>query len=263
MNKKRTIGFPALRQGTKRKKGTNIPSKWFGHTKNFYKKGQPFLTLMRKANFMQKAMIEKKIHDIVPDCTKRTALEIGPGMEPLIPSFGFKKTVFLDLSEAVAKKLKKKLPNSKVLTGDLRKLPYEITKTKERFGTIVINEVLTHLSPLERIKAIQNIANLTDSIMIIDRTQQSLAEIISNSRRNGLNILRNFEGKKSRKATLSRKRIKKESNITGREARQIQSMHVNFNSIKNLFGKKGWKTEIAEIESDGIKYSVFTAKKIK
>ncbi len=261
MKIKKYQGFKALRTGQKKKKSIDVTRHWFKSSKKFYQAGQPFQTFVRKASFRQQEMLEKKIRKIVPELEKRAALEIGPGQEPLISKLDFKKIVFLDLSKAIADKLKASIRQSEIIVGDIRKLPPTITKTKERFGTIVINEVLTHLIPSERIKAIQNMLNLTDSILIIDRKQQSLGEIISASRKKGLKILRNFTGKNSIKTTLSRKKIHESSNINARKARQIQLMQVNFKFIKSFFERNGWEITIKDIESNKIVYTVFTAKR--
>lgn len=232
-----------------------IKENWFNG--KLYEKGQPFPTFINSdyANFI---FLKKEIKKFLVNPQKMTALEIGPGNLPITPFTEFKKMFFLEKSRKISEKLKRTriavkavkkkgsaeisfdffLPKEKtkkmhIITGDLSNLPF---KKEKKFDFVLLEEVLTHIEPKNRINTIKKIMDLTDSIIIVDRKKPLLKEQAF--------FCANVTGKTIRKKTgigfiECIKYLK--STIEMQEATLI-----NFDKIKNFMEKEKWKISVAE-----------------
>lgn len=258
---KKTIrGIPANRQRQKTNRVRwEIGKKWF-NGKKLYRKGQPFRTLMEKMGYNEIQLVHNKIKALVPEPKKRTALEIGPGVMPVLQEFPFKERVFMDISLKLARNLKQTI-GGQVLVGDIRKIP--LTAGKENFGVVVVNEVLTHILPSERTKAIAEIARISDSLLIIDRKQISINKLINIERINAREKLNLLTGTKTKRARATRKKIREKLSIkiTGSALRMEQARLINFKLIETVLRKQGWQIQKQDIERGGVTYTIFSAKR--
>ena len=157
-----------------------------------YTYSQSFPTFARLTS--GRKYLSNLLQRLVKEPANTTALEIGPGLSPLTTLLPFKKVFFLEKSKAVAddlgySKIKKRVnyrrvvedrikdssfENSRVIVGDLRALPFGL---KTSFGVIIMNEVLTHVIPSERLSVIAELAEKTDRILLVDRKLMPLEEL--------------------------------------------------------------------------------------
>jgi len=165
----------------------------------------------------------------------------------------------LDSSIKLARNLKSRTGET-VVVGDARNLPFD---QKQKFGLVLMNEVLTHIKPSERLKTIINISKIGNSIVVLDRKQSSLNEIINKERRNAVAKLEILSGVKEKSTARTRKKIRENSDLRTSlsSAKTIQSRTVNFNPLKRVLEKNGWQVELQDIESRGTKYTILTAKR--
>jgi SAM-dependent methyltransferase len=143
--------------------GKTARRKWF--SVHHYKTGQHFFTLIDEPVLLHQ--VKALLKELVPRRTGKSALEIGPGEDPFLEMEGFDSVVYLDKSLAVARNLKKHVSTrAHVAVGDIQALPFS---KNQSFGVVVVNEVLTHIRPENRLAIIKNLSALTDRLFIIDR----------------------------------------------------------------------------------------------
>lgn len=191
-----------------------------------------------------------KIKKLVKSPSAVTALEIGPGDVPLISGLPFKKMVFLEASQHLAATLKKQeirmvhesgtssnrrlrvRPISKsrrsrirVIAGDVRKLPF---LPSTHFGLSVMNEVLTHIRPADRVAVVQRLIQMSDAMLIIDRSQASVKAIAD---------VHFWQ--------------------TKNEIRQLQATLVRVQPLIRLFERAGWEVKYEPVAPTGGSYSSY------
>lgn len=144
--------------------------------KELYAQGDKFGVTFAK---FFRPYLQKNIGALIrgKDPKKMAALEIGPGAKHTIGNMGFRENYFMDVSKEVLDSLKKELGreglgrNSKFILGKLEELP--LGKGR-RFGLVVANEVLTHVRPGDRLKAVSGLADRADFLVITDREPRKL-----------------------------------------------------------------------------------------
>lgn len=181
---------------------------WFSG--DFFKEKQFFGTFAR---FHPEILIDQ-IRDLVKDPSKSTVLEIGPGNAPVSAALPFKRRIFIDRSAKIAmglktpaalievtaknldafnghssfEKIKERVDkgeptyagfrldskNTQIVVGDATALPF---RKDIMHDLVVVNEVLTHVKPEERVKTLESIAALTGSILVVDRNRLPLERI--------------------------------------------------------------------------------------
>lgn len=140
---------------------------WFG--REFYGKRQPFLTLAKTVQGRKRIIeeIRKLTHP-----TYDKAIEVGPGTMPVITKLPFETKVFLERSQELAEQLKKTLSKHKGRKGAAEIVVGDIltssAKTPE-YNVAVANEVLTHVEPRLREKALKNLASFANNLVIVER----------------------------------------------------------------------------------------------
>ncbi|MDO8626846.1 MAG: class I SAM-dependent methyltransferase [Candidatus Diapherotrites archaeon] len=153
----------------------------------------PFRTFVKEGEF-HVDVLENELKKLVTNPENCTALEIGPGQNPVIPRLPFKRMVFLDRSFNLVKylpgtKVPVQIPGerypealpldfvagkrAKYVVGDARKLPFGKTK----FDVAMVAEVFTHVRPEERITALNEIMQRCNAFVLVDRPTQSLPEL--------------------------------------------------------------------------------------
>jgi hypothetical protein len=139
---------------------------WFNPRK-LYKSGhQRFATLAVDACVFITKRLKKWFR--FPERVK--ALEIGPGNFPVLQFMGFKKSFFLDVSEAFLRQCIWDLgrKNFEFVVGDVERLPLTIKKG-ELFDVCMVNEVFTHIKPSQRLRVLNNLTRVSSRIVISDR----------------------------------------------------------------------------------------------
>jgi len=252
-------GLSANRKGQRKQRNRKgIGKEWY--SRKLYWRGQPFITFMRTAGHRETELMHEKINELVPEPAKTTALEIGPGTNPLLSEFPFRERIFMDISMAIARNLKTGR-GAQVIVGDIRKIPF--AKRKENFGVTVINEVLTHIKPSERARTVAEIAGVSDALLIIDREQVSINELANRERRNTKEKLNILAGTDTRSATRTRKEIKENlgSKLTNQALRIEQARLINFKPIEIILRKQGWQIQKQHIKTGDTTYTVLSAKR--
>lgn len=149
---------------------------WYDGT--HYRRGQPFETFLNSSHAptdeRRMHVVTSLIHQLV-NPTKSSALEIGPGKKPVLSGIGFAKTVFLEQSPVILRRLLRQKENRAAhgIVGDVRALPFH-----GKFGIVVMNEVLTHIQPIRRLEVIEQLSKRADSLLIIDRPQISINDLV-------------------------------------------------------------------------------------
>lgn len=149
-----------------------MAEEWF--TGERFREIQPFQTLAR--TWGGSRAIRKHLRKLVGNPAEHTALEVGPGDAPLIHALDFHHATFLEASPALASALERTLQNSRtrhsIVVGDAR-----THEPQERYGVIVLPELLTHLRESERLRVVRKFAGATDRLMIVDRPRGSVEEL--------------------------------------------------------------------------------------
>lgn len=248
---------------------------WYNRT--HYVHGQPFPTFLKGRqgpNLENVAFLAKRVRELVGDPSRCTALEIGPGDMPFLPILPFKKMVFLDQSHEILKKLpttrllypndyfpknatleKKVDEKTRRVVGDIRRLPFNA-----RFDVIIVNEVLTHIRPRERLEVVRALTEHTDAFVILDRGQLSLKTIQDGFQHEYqelsayANLLKNTQKKSSGSIPVTEqdegqlegmlKEAYHYAHLTPAQLRRFQATLTNFKPILRFLQKRGWKTKL-------------------
>ncbi|GEM_PF-2451230 len=164
-------------------------------TGRHFVKGQPFHTFALVHRNRQ--FINAEMRKLVPKPENTTALEIGPGISPVIQGLPFKEYFLLEQSPGLAKELQRtvegetthsrvffpqSLPSDyakkwHIMDGRIEKLNFG---QNERFGLVVANEVFTHVLEKDRMSAFRGISEKADALLVIDRPVVRLEDVKQN-----------------------------------------------------------------------------------
>jgi hypothetical protein len=232
---------------------------WF--TGELFKEKQSFGTFAR---FHPEILIDQ-IRDLVKDPSKSTVLEIGPGNAPVSAALPFKRRIFIDRSAKIAtdlktpaalievtaknldafkghssfEKIKERVnkgeptyagirldsKNTQIVVGDATALPF---RKDVMHDLVVVNEVLTHVKPEERVKTLESIAALTGAILIVDRNRLPLERISHHPRFTEANRLE-------------------------------MERQVDFNELRKALPTNEWHVQTIEVTSEKQAYTILKA----
>ncbi len=142
---------------------------WFRGTP--FVRRQPFQTFVQYSKTHE--IIQTHLNALLSHPKRSSALEIGPGANPILSRFGFKEPHYIEQSKALAHQLTEKNPTAHVLVGDIRNPD---VRPKKPVELIVLNELLTHIEPRRRLQVMKKLAAYTTAFFIIDRPQPKLAD---------------------------------------------------------------------------------------
>ncbi len=251
--------------GISRKRQGQLGRAWY--TGAHYKQKQPFKTYLLgwrgTPDPTKVSFIASEIRGLVPNPQKATALEIGPGEIPVSALVPFRRLYFMDRSPAIVKGLAKtKLPvpdtppgqsrvgynevgfrklvgkRARLVVGDIQNLPFGNV-----FDIVVMNEVLTHLRPRERLKALRVIADHAKSILLIERPQRPLRQMREEARKIHEQNLRHID-ENNKGAEILTSKIK--DNMSTAQRRKEQATFVNFPPLIRFLRQNGWKVGTTE-----------------
>ncbi|HZX33865.1 MAG TPA: class I SAM-dependent methyltransferase [archaeon] len=244
-----------------------------------YTYSQSFPTFARLTS--GRKYLSNLLQRLVKEPANTTALEIGPGLSPLTTLLPFKKVFFLEKSKAVAddlgySKIKKRVnyrrvvedrikdssfENSRVIVGDLRALPFGL---KTSFGVIIMNEVLTHVIPSERLSVIAELAEKTDRILLVDRKLMPLEELKRSHIEYAKKELKYMERYSGADAEKRRAELLKDVALSDYYAKRLQELLINFPKIVKYLENNGWRVQTFDKKGEIIDpYTVLLAEKIK
>ncbi|MDO8624667.1 MAG: class I SAM-dependent methyltransferase [Candidatus Diapherotrites archaeon] len=253
---------------------------WFGRgnyngTQSFYTFSQPI------AN---RRMIQEHIKSLVSDPKAAHALEIGPGTTPTLPLTGFRQIHFMDADPRILQQLRNapvkitlKEPDAPrnarttftrplfefanqrahFLVGDLRELPFS---NKKPFDLIVVNEVLTHIRPIQRMRIISSLADRTKALVILDRTHIPIAEMLSRFKE-AARVNRRWADIVPKQAAKWREIADAQERLTTHDARQEQQRRIRFDLLARTLARKGWMVETIPLEDHNESYILLKARK--
>ena len=245
-------------------------------------------------------MLAQALRNLVHDARNSTALEIGPGTAPLIPQLPFKHMTFVEQSTALAKGLPytaiaapefgttswlkshiftgmPERKNVRIVAADLRRLPFN---ENAHFDVGVMNEVLTHIPPSERLNALKKMAELSDHLLIIDRERVPFQQL-KDKRETYLgklleeqeNLRKEVHGVRGRQTQGYSQRLheinealERYRSFTPAELRSMHGTLVDFSQLITYLQRLGMQVHIERKTSDsvlGIEYVILTAKKAK
>ncbi len=215
---------------TLKKKTSSLEKKrnaWYDGT--HYQHTQPFATFLTcRGKIVQKSLsiLKKEINTLIPTPSRATALEIGPGLAPVLPFFPFRETYYLEQSPTIAQKLakqnllKKTKTISHFIVGDIQKLPFS---NHTRFDLVVMNEVLTHVPPAQRVRVLKKIASLSLAILLVERPQPTYTKFLHSLYP---------EMRQSR---------------TPVQLRGIYSAYTRFQPLISMLRKEGWRVSTQKV----------------
>lgn len=228
-----------MRSTTKTKKDA-----WFDGT--HYTKTQPFATFLTcRGKIVPKSLnlLQKEIRKLIQNPSHATALEIGPGLAPVLSYFPFREAYYLEQSPAIAKQLLKenltKKKNTKTIShfivGDVQRLPFS---KQTRFDLVVMNEILTHVQPAKRVKVLKHVISYSNSLLLVERPQPTYAKFLHSLY------------------------PEMRTNHSSAELRAIYSAYTQFDPILTMLKKEGWKISTTKV-SAGETYLILSAKRKK
>lgn len=203
-----------------------------------YKTNQPFATFLTcHGEMIQQNLnrILEKIQTLVPLIEESTALEIGPGLAPVITYLPFQESYLVEQSNGIVETLSKrnKRKNIHFVVGDISHLPPSIPTPVD---IIVMNEVLTHVRPKQRINIVKKLAAMSQSLVIVERPRvpyekflQTLYPLIEGSR-------------------------------TPQQQRDIYATYTDVQPLTTTLREWGWVVKTTNVVS-GETYSIITAKR--
>lgn len=217
-----------------------LGKKWYGVA--HYRERQPFETFLKREiapGIIRRdprafETLQERIGELVPRPEKAMALEIGPGDTPVITDIPFHRRIFLELSNVLAKNVQR-LPKGTqgshhTIIGDTRKLPFS---PDARFSVVVMNEVLTHIHPSERIKVLQRLMEISNGMIVVDSPQLSISNLVQRY-------------KKARRPVP-----------TSSQLRTVQATSVRFQPLIRFLNKSGWTVKVEVYQN----YLLMTAKR--
>ncbi|MBI5553965.1 MAG: hypothetical protein HY917_04465 [Candidatus Diapherotrites archaeon] len=187
---------------------------WFNpryHQRKFPHHG----TLMQQPE--GKALVRQALQGLHPN-PAGSAVEIGPGRAPLLAELPFREKTFVDVNPEVLKGIK----TGKKVRADIRS--FTLKNTTE---LTIINEVLTHIPPSERIKVVEALAEKSQAILIVDRltfSHQTMREFIE------------YEINRSRRIELPHKPIPEQIRIEAEltQAEENWKQHAAHERVKRV-----------------------------
>lgn len=253
---------------------------WYSN--RIYEHDQPFGTLVRSSPRQIIFLLSQKMSALIPHPERATALEIGPGKIPILNVLPFRKMYFMERSEALANYVNNQsiqwvpdattqraytlpvLPSVRekmtVLRGDLNHLPFS---SKAQVDLVVLNEVLTHISPSKRSEVVRELALRSKGMIIVDRPQEYFGDVLKKLDASERARLNELKGKRSKQAKMDRDGIKKMLNRSAYLTRDMQQSYVRMRPIVQLLIRMGWKVHPELIDGELETYMIITAKKVR
>lgn len=235
-----------MRSTTSKKKSLLKKKKdaWFDGT--HYTKTQPFATFLTcRGKIVPNSLnlLKKEICTLIKKPSRSTALEIGPGLAPILSYFPFREAYYLEQSPAIAKQLLKehvgKKKNTKTtshfIVGDVQRLPFS---KQTRFDLVVMNEILTHVPPAKRAKVLKHVISYANALLLVERPQPTYQKFLHSLY------------------------PKMRAQHTPGELRAIYSAYTKFDPILTMLKKEGWTISTTKV-SAGETYLILSAKRKK
>ena len=126
-----------------------------------------------------RTLMSHMAHEVVPrfrefirNPENMTALEIGPGVNPLANRLPFKSVTYL---EGDSERSGLRGQKARIRRGESPEKPRFVVGLMQRppfnnvFGVCIVNEVFTHIRPKRRIAALRKAMKISNNIFIIDR----------------------------------------------------------------------------------------------
>ncbi|MEK6820964.1 MAG: class I SAM-dependent methyltransferase [archaeon] len=217
-----------------------------------YREKQPYLTLAAHAREHNefREVIDSALTYAAPNSRKTSVLEIGPGDAPIAENISFRERIYIDQAQGLLNEIKtrrekyetarervtgiKRVRPRVYVQGKLEQLPI-----RSRVGTIIMNEVLTHIKPNERLRVIQRLVPQTDGFVIVDRPQLPIEK------------LREIHRAIAGRGTFEH------------ELRKLQATYVRFKPIIAYIRNSGFDTQVSLVSIDETQYVVFAARRKK
>jgi SAM-dependent methyltransferase len=172
-------------------------------------------------------ILKKEIQKLVPNSSRATALEIGPGLAPVLSYFPFRETYYLEQSPAIARQLlkqnlsqKKTKSISHFMVGDIQRLPFS---KSTRFDLVVMNEVLTHVPPGKRVQVLKKIASCASHLLLVERPRPAYRKFLD-----------------SLYPEMRQKR-------TPAQLKGIYSAYTHFPPLVSMLSSQGWKVRTRRV----------------
>lgn len=232
-----------------------MPNKWFNG--QYYLFGQPFSTFARHER--NREMLTARLKALVGKPSQSTALEVGPGDAPLLESLPFAERYYLDASPRLARDLKRMArasQGSKIIAADLRQLPFA---EDAEFDVAVLNEVLTHLRPAERIPAVTALARHTRRLLIVDRHTTTEAAIRAEARR----LAARMETASKQKGGTIKIDHSAFLDIPQDKIDEEMARRVGFVEIQDALEGQGYRVHCQQRVHRGTGYTVLTARRVE
>ena len=235
--------------------------RWFDTL--YYDRGiQPFTTFLR--NNANKQVAIDLLKNFLAKPEEAIALEIGPGSDPLITLLPFKEHHFIEHSEKLARSIRSKQGHL-VEIVDIRKHLFRI---RRNLGVVVVNEVFSHIKPSERVEVLKKLAEVTQTLFIIDRMLVPLDEIkrrielrvkatLANAATNAdlikkFPVVREYIAQEKGEIKVANQQKAHLDQIIRLERQNL----VNFVGFSKYLEKRGWQVDIVNMGA----YSILMAK---
>ncbi len=203
-----------------------------------YTKKQPFATFLTCHGEMIPENLKftlKKIKALVPEIKNSIALEIGPGLAPVILHLSFHTSYLVEQSKEMVRTLSKKEKRKNVhyLVGDISHLPKSLPKVVD---IVVMSEVLTHVRPAKRISIVKKIARMSSSLLIVERPRTTYTKFLQT-------LYPLMEGSR-----------------TAQQQRDIYATYTDVKPLIQALRSAGFDVEVTKVVS-GETYSIIAARK--
>lgn len=217
---------------------------WFDGT--HYTKTQPFATFLTcRGKIVPNSLnlLKKEIRKLIKQPAHATALEIGPGLAPVLSYFPFREAYYLEQSPAIANQLAKqnlvKKKNTKTIShfivGDVQRLPFS---KQTRFDLVVMNEILTHVQPAKRVKVLKHVISYSNALLLVERPQPTYTKFLHSL----------YPEMRTQQSPA--------------ELRAIYSAYTPFNSLLRMLKSEGWNVSTQNVTA-GENYCILSAKRKK
>lgn len=211
-------------------------------TGGLFKGDQPFDTFVRSDE--NRNWVLQHVAGLCQNVRQAHALEVGPGTRPVLTRLPFRRVVLLEKSPQLAEKLSgASRDGTEVIAGDIHDVD---PRGHGLFDVGFLCEVLTHVRPSERLAFVERLSDLTQGMVLVDRTKprrrETLVRTLKQRARHNRAVLRRL-GNRVQMAYFRRGLLEEERRSPHYVAPLMKTL-VDFDAIAKALRKKGWMVQM-------------------